>query len=369
MVVDGSYNFHKESTAFLVWMLDTRSSARNSVRAYGGRVALFLSWARRHGIEWRTITMTQLTWYKRWLEETPPGARESIPSGLRSEARTRTGSTVNAHITAVSEFLRFAAREGIIEERVAGQLSRPKYLSYLPRDFNEGEGGQFRTVRARELVARETQPALQFLTDDQVDEVANSTTNARDRFLVRGLRATGLRIGEQLGLRRTDMHLLPTSLHLGCNFTGAHIHVVRRDDNDNHAVAKSKRTRVVPVDNEYAADYREYQYERANYSEADSQDLVFVNLFHSPVGRGWGYRAAKNLFERISVRVGFEARPHMLRHSFATALRQQDTPIEVVSELLGHASLQSTGIYLHPQAQAMRDAVSRVSRYRLRAGE
>lgn len=96
--------------------------------------------------------------------------------------------------------------------------------------------------------------------------------------------------------------------------------------------------------------------------------MVFANLFHAPLGRGFGYRAAKGVFERLSIRVGFEARPHMLRHSFATSLTRQNVAIDVVRELLGHASLQSTGVYLHPQAEAMREAVERASRYRLEVG-
>lgn len=259
VVIDEQFAFHPESTAFLVWLSDTRSSSRNSVRAYGGRVATFLNWTNRHGVDWKTVSLTELTWYKRWLEETPVGKIEVVLNARRHGLQLRSGSTVNAHITGVSEFIRYAAREGIVEQRIASQLSQQRYMRTMPRNFNAGEDDQFRTIRARVLVAPETEPALKLLSDDEVDELVSMATNERDKFLIRGLRATGLRIGEQLGLRRDDMHLLPTSRHLGCDFAGAHIHVIRRMDNDNAAVGKSKRTRIVPVDNDYVAAYREYQ--------------------------------------------------------------------------------------------------------------
>lgn len=363
VIVDSDLELQWDATSFLTWMTNARSASINSTRAYGARVALFLSWAESRGVEWRTVSLTELAWYKRWLEDTPPS--DAPPSRRTGLERLRTGKTVNAHITAVSEFIRFGAREGFIAARVADRLTQPKYLSKTSRGFDVGEDGQFRHVRARLLVSPETERALELLADDEVDSLVSAASNARDRFLIYGLRATGLRIGEQLGLRREDMHLLPSSRHLGCQFGGAHIHVVRRTDNDNGALAKSHTPRVVPVDSDYASLYRDYVVEREREPAAVDQDMLFVNLFHAPLGRGMSYRATMAQFERLSARLGFTARPHMLRHAFASSLTAQGVHVDVVRELLGHASLQSTGIYLHPQEEAMREAISRASAYRI----
>ena len=47
---------------------------------------------------------------------------------------------------------------------------------------------------------------------------------------------------------------------------------------------------------------------------------------------------------------------HSLRHSLATQLLQQGTPINVISEVLGHSSVNSTLIYAKTDVEALRDA-------------
>jgi integrase len=52
--------------------------------------------------------------------------------------------------------------------------------------------------------------------------------------------------------------------------------------------------------------------------------------------------------------------PHMFRHATATELLARGASIDVVKELLGHASIRSTEAYLHPDADAQRAAVDRL---------
>jgi site-specific recombinase XerD len=50
----------------------------------------------------------------------------------------------------------------------------------------------------------------------------------------------------------------------------------------------------------------------------------------------------------------------MFRHSTATELLARGASIDVVKELLGHASIRSTEAYLHPDVDALRAAVDRL---------
>ena len=70
--------------------------------------------------------------------------------------------------------------------------------------------------------------------------------NARDVLFIAMLATTGLRRGEALGLRLSDLQFLPNSVLLGCDVEDAHLHIVPRT-NSNHARVKNAKRRVVPV--------------------------------------------------------------------------------------------------------------------------
>jgi integrase/recombinase XerD len=149
----------------------------------------------------------------------------------------------------------------------------------------------------------------------------------------------GLRRGELCGLRRSDVHLLAESTALGCEVARAHLHVVRRD-NPNGAWAKSRRQRVVPLDFLVVQAFDTYQFERMRVPRAAEGDFVFVNLFREPLGA--------------------PMRPD--------AVGELRAGIDVVADLLGHASVSSSRVYVHPDPSRLRAAVDAVPSPREQAG-
>ena len=77
--------------------------------------------------------------------------------------------------------------------------------------------------------------------------MVDACRNARDRFIVEACMPRGLRVAELCGLRLSDLHFVASAAHLGCKADGPHLHVVRREDNENGALAKSIYPRVIPV--------------------------------------------------------------------------------------------------------------------------
>jgi len=354
VVLDPELVRHREASDFLR-CLHGAGRSPHTIRAYAGRASVFLGWCQREGIDWATIGLVDLARFKHWVEVTP-----------HQGGRPRSGSTVNAILTAVCEFLRFCARTGVIEQAVADRLSEPRYLRFTPPGFDPGEHGQFRTVRARALKARAETPFPDALTAEQASAVCSCCRRPRERFLVTLLHDTGVRIGEGLGMRRCDMHLLPDSRVLGCPVVGPHVHVAHRA-NPNGALAKSRYPRTVPASDAVLNTYADYQVERAELVGRDESDMVFVNLYHEPLGSPMAYRAAKRFFDRLAVECGFAVRPHMLRHSAATNWIRAGVDIDVVGALLGHVSLASTTVYLHARDEDKRRAVEAVAagrRYR-----
>ena len=72
------------------------------------------------------------------------------------------------------------------------------------------------------------------------------------------------------------------------------------------------------------------------------------------------YPAVYDLVRRLRVKTGIEFDPHWFRHSMATRLLRDGTPVEVVSKLLGHSSVTITlAIYGHLTAEDARKALAK----------
>lgn len=359
VVVDDQYRLHEEGCAYLAGLRRADCSV-NTERVYAGRVALYLSYCQDTGVAWASPNVRQLGAFLRWLVQVP-----LPPRGRRAPARPvyRDKNTANAIMTTTCEFLRYSSGYGRVPRQLVDQLAEPKFLHFIPPDFDPGEDGEFRTISARTLKFKVAVPGFEWLSTEQVEQLVVLATRARDRFLVALLAGTGIRIGEALGLRREDMHFLPSSLALGCRTEGPHIHIHRRR-NANGALAKSRFSRTIPVLNEVVGYYADYQMERDRVPAAADSDFVFVNLFHAPLGEGMKYSSAKEMFDRLAKKAGFAARPHMLRHTAATRWLRAGVDEDVVQTLLGHQSSRSMEPYRHTNDQDKRDAVEKVAAIR-----
>jgi site-specific recombinase XerD len=136
---------------------------------------------------------------------------------------------------------------------------------------------------------------------------------------------------------------------------------VRHRANPNGALAKSRFARTVPTSQAVLSSYADYQFERTEILGDDDCDMVFVNLYHEPLGAAMTYRAAKRFFERLATDCGFAVRPHMFRHTAATNWVRAGVDLDVVQRLLGHAVLASTAVYLHARDEDKRRAVEAVA--------
>ncbi|WP_406300982.1 tyrosine-type recombinase/integrase (plasmid) [Embleya sp. NBC_00888] len=362
VVVDRQYLLHEDASDFLASLRGQEDASVNTERTYAGRVALYLSYCEEHGIAWGAPTMRQLGAFLNWLAAEPLPGKGRRPS---AEPRHRSKSTANAILTTVCQFLRFCSLMGRVSPDLVALLSQPKQLRFLPRGYDVGEEGQFATLNVKTIRFKVSVPGFEYLTDGEISRLLDCTTRARDRFLIVLLAVTGIRIGEALGLRREDMHLLANSMSLGCRVAGPHVHI-RRRQNANGALAKARQPRWVPVDEEVARFYADYQWERDTVAEAADCDMVFVNLFKQPLGDPMKYPSTYELFTRLAKKAGFPARPHMLRHSAATRWVREGRPRHVIQDLMGHVSPQSMEPYLHASDQEKREAVRLVSKIRER---
>jgi integrase/recombinase XerD len=363
-VVDDRYVEHPRVAEWLRILLDGEGRSVGTARTYAGRIAMYLTWAAGAGVDETSPNVEQLAAFARWLERTP--SRKHRPGRDRRRAPdpkvvtltpARSPATVDGILIATVEFVRFAASRGWTQTGVAEALSVRQELRFVPPRFDRGERTDRPVVQRRRVRRRRVERVLVTLTRDQVGALVDACSNLRDRFVVETLYGTGLRLSELCGLRLSDLHLVPTAVHLGCQVAGAHLHVVRREGNENGALAKSIYPRVVPVTKELVWCHDAYRAERDAVAEAAESDYLLVNLWRVPLGRALSPASVEELFVRLSAKVGFYARPHLLRHSFASEVAIATKDPTLVKELLGHASVTSSDIYMHARFDDMRAAV------------
>jgi integrase/recombinase XerD len=163
---------------------------------------------------------------------------------------------------------------------------------------------------------------------------------------------------------------VPDATRLGCRVRGEHLHV-RRRANPNGATAKSRRSRAVPADWFVVQAHDQYMLERGACPQARHCDFLLVNLFREPVGAPMRPKALNELLTDLSRRANLDRviHPHQLRHSMATNVAAAGGTLDEIRELLGHAAITSSQVYLHPSPDRLRDAVDRVELPRAVSGE
>lgn len=67
----------------------------------------------------------------------------------------------------------------------------------------------------------------------------------------------------------------------------------------------------------------------------------------------------KRYAEKAKIRKWEEVHPHTLRHSYATLLQNRDTPLNIIQNLLGHARIETTTIYVHMGIEKMKEHVQK----------
>lgn len=351
-----------------------RDGAESTTKAYAHAIALFLRWCARTGRSWQA-GVERFGLFMTWLAHAGPDASGagavqagSVLAGPGA-APARSASRINAVLTAVRGMVVHAVAAGQAPAGLVPVLYEVADDRDLPEQVRGEDGGMSWRLRARHRL-REPETTVDRAGDAEIVALLRACRSARDRLIVLLMARAGLRRGELCGLRRSDVHLLVDSGMLGCEVARAHLHVVRREDNPNGAWAKSRRQRVVPLDFLVVQAFDTYELERTTVPWAAYGDFVFVNLFRGQVGAPMRPDAVGELLAAASRRADLDApvRPHQLRHACGSNLADAGNGIDVVADLLGHASVSSSQVYVHPDPARLRSAVDAVPSPRVQAG-
>lgn len=339
-----------------------RDAAESTTKAYAHSIALFLRWCARSGRSWQA-GVEQFALFMTWLAHARPPAGDAAGAVIAGPgaAAVRCASRINGVLTAVRGMVVHAVATGHGAAGLVAMLYEVAEDRDLPAQARGEEGRMVWRMRARHRL-REPETEVDRAGDEQIVALLRACRSARERLIVLLMARGGLRRGEVCGLRRSDVHLLVDSRRLGCDVARAHLHVVRRDDNPNQAWAKSRRQRVVPLDFLVVQAFDVYEFERMRVAGAADSDFVFVNLFRGKLGAPMRPDAIGELMAAASRRAGLNVavRPHQLRHAYGSNVVDAGAGIDVVADLLGHAAVSSSQVYLHPDTSRLRAAVDAV---------
>lgn len=353
-VVDEGYRVLAGADAFLRDLRFGADRAESTTKLYAGELALFLGWAAGSGRDLERAAR-ELSRFVLLLRAAP------ITRRGRGYGRPRGAGRINHVLAVVREFVKHQVAHGALDARVLAALYEVGDDRYLPAELRAEDGGLRYRARPRHKLRAERPGRDRAATQLEWEALLQAAGCWRDRFLLVLLWCSGLRIGEALGLRREDLHLMQSATALGCTTAGAHLHVVPRE-NANGARVKGGRGRVVPLAHHVVSYYDLYLDERERCRPAADCDFVLVNLFAAPLGAPMRYSRVAQLFASLSRRAGLarSVTPHMLRHAAGTALAAHGG-LDVAQVVLGHASVTSTQIYVHPSADRQREAVERLA--------
>ncbi len=285
------YHLRQAVSEFLIYMADYRRVSPLTVQAYQRDLARLGDYLLTHQLptDVRDITSRHIQ-----------GFAVSV-SGLAP-------ATITRALNAASSFFSHLARTGVVRTNPVLGVEKP----------------------------RGRQQPTRVPTIDECRRLVGACRDARERAMVTLLITAGLRRGELLGLRISD---LAADL--------SHITVL----------GKGQRTRVMPLPEQTGDVLREYLAGRVHGSEW---------LFPNAAGGRMGNTTFARLFKRLLAGAGLAGlsiTPHSLRHGFATAVLRSGADVKTIQQLLGHADLSTTARYLHSGAAAKRAAVEALPNY------
>ena len=351
-VYDGAYEPVEVADLYLRRVRFGRGMALGTTRMYAGNLALFFEFCVVTDRSLRRAAL-ELDRFMHYLVVTPIERRGRGQGQLRSRER------VNHVLVAVRELYREAVARGLLGGEVLQALFRVQRGFRVPAGVVEGQELSWHARPRHHLrTAKRGRPAT--VAVEQFVSLMAACRTWRDRSILALLARAGLRRGEAVTLRLSDVHLAESSREVGCAEPGPHVHVRRREDLDGGA-AKSLDSRIVPADELVVFCLDHYLLERASVAEAAGSDHLLVNLDSAHRGRGMTPDRVGGLLRSLSRRAGLDEviTPHRLRHSFASELEASGAGLVLIQELLGHRQITSTQVYVQPGAAALRAAVER----------
>lgn len=237
---------------------------------------------------------------------TPNDIREWMLNRSQSGDSAR---TIRRKVQSLRAMYKYMEREGMVDDNPAAEVELAKLPKKLPS-----------YMRVESMDA---------LFDEKIDE--NDFEAVRDRLIVMMLYETGIRRGELIDLLDANVDVEKKELK---------VH------------GKRDKDRIVPFGAElyqWILLYRRLRIKVAGVGE----ERFFVRKNGEKLYSSLVYKVVHNAL--LEVGGGNKFSPHVLRHTFASAMLNDGAELNNVKELLGHESLAATQVYTHITFRELKD--------------
>ena len=218
--------------------------------------------------------------------------------------------TIKRSLSSLRSFFRYMLMVGAVERNPMSLISNPKVPHPLPA----------------------------FLRPAEMDQLLDHTkfpetfAGRRDHLILLTFYSCGLRISELCGMNVADVDL---------------------DRSELRVLGKRNKHRVVPFGEELHAAFVAYLPERAQYANA-ADPAFFISEKGPRLSAEKVRQMVKSYLSLVTTQ--HKRTPHVLRHTFATAMLNAGADLEAVKDLLGHESVATTQIYTHTTFEELRKA-------------
>jgi integrase/recombinase XerC len=222
--------------------------------------------------------------------------------------------SVNRKISSLKSYYKFLKRTGILSVNPAAKISGPKIPKRLPK-----------VIRADSLHNLLTEKSER---DDY--------KLIRDRMIVDLLYSTGIRKAELILLTDRDV-----------DFERRQIKVL----------GKGNKERLIPINPNLIDKLKEYIVIRDTTLECVESCRLFITDSGQALYPKFVYNVVVKNVGQYST--SEKRGPHVLRHSFATHMADGGADLNAIKEIMGHASLASTEIYMHNTIDRLRSVYNK----------
>ena len=235
--------------------------------------------------------------------------RSWIVSLIEAEIDPR---TVNRKVTTLRTFYRFLLKEGKILRSPMLKVQAPKVAKKLPEYVDE--------------------PKMEQLLSSKKE--SETFEDFRNNLIIDFFYRTGVRLSELIGVKIEDVNLHNLTITV---------------------LGKRNKIRQIPFTLNFKNEIKNYLILRAAFMQEKEKNnqLFFVDNSGNQMYPKFVYRVVKNAITSVST--GKKRSPHILRHSFATAMLNHGADINSIKEILGHSSLAATQVYTHNSIEKLKE--------------